>query len=346
MLDSLQFMLDCFPEGAVLVRKGGVAFANALARDYLPGLAPGAALPACLPLPEPEQTGSGVFTVGAASYSYSCSGCGEEQLVLFRPAPQTALTGRQLDGVLRQFRELLGEVVAEVGPAAPAGREVPEADFSKSIHRLVRLTNNLEFLAQASGEGGVPFHPVTMDLAGLCRDVDRLAGPLLHEAGVELECSLSTQSLLIPGDPVLLRKLLLGLLSNAAAVGEGRIFLTLRTQGRRACITVSNSGPCPDIRHLNAMSQHGPGEGIPLPGQGAGLGLDIARHIAALHAGALMVSMGESAPAVTLSLPTGPVSTRLSVRTPILQRDGGLDPVLIELSDVLPARIFGLEGLD
>ena len=47
-----------------------------------------------------------------------------------------------------------------------------------------------------------------------------------------------------------------------------------------------------------------------------------------------------------VSLPTGPLNGRSSVRTPAVQRDGGLDPVLMELSDLLPARVFGLEGLD
>ena len=31
---------------------------------------------------------------------------------------------------------------------------------------------------------------------------------------------------------------------------------------------------------------------------------------------------------------------------PELQRGGGLDPVLMELSDLLPAQVFELEGLD
>lgn len=346
MLDLIQTLLDSFPEGALLVRERRVVFANAAARSCLPGLEPGAPAPDCLPLPEPGETASGLFSDGTASYTYSCSSQGEDQLVFFRPAPQTALAAPQMDGVLRQLRELLGEVVAVAGPATLPGGEFLADSFNKSIYRLVRLTENLEYLSQAAGEG-ICFCPVTMDLAGLCRDVCRLAGPLLHEAGVGLECRLSAASLLISGDPALLQKLLLGLLSNAArAVEEGNVVLSLRARESRAYVAVSDSGDCPDPRHLIAMSQHGLSEGLPLPGQGAGLGLDIARHIAALHGGALMVSMGLAAPAVTLSLPTGPLAPRLSVRTPNLQRNGGLDPVLIELSDVLPARVFGLEGLD
>lgn len=37
---------------------------------------------------------------------------------------------------------------------------------------------------------------------------------------------------------------------------------------------------------------------------------------------------------------------RLAVRTPEVQQDGGLSPLLVELSDVLPPQLFGQEGLD
>ena len=96
----------------------------------------------------------------------------------------------------------------------------------------------------------------------------------------------------------------------------------------------------------SALFQQGGNEELPLPGQGAGLGLPIARHIVALHKGSLLVEWGQSAPSVVLSLPTGPLDGRVSVHTPTLQRDGGLDPVLTELSDLLPPYLFGMEGLD
>ena len=47
-----------------------------------------------------------------------------------------------------------------------------------------------------------------------------------------------------------------------------------------------------------------------------------------------------------LSLPTGPLDPRVPVRSPILQQDGGLSPLLVALSDVLPARLFGMEAPD
>lgn len=348
MLDSIQALLDAFPEGVVQLRGETVLAANAMARRYLPRLEPGAPCPASVSLPRNGSEGAGAFAEGGGVYTYSCTKNGTEWIILFRPAPQTALTGGQMEGVLAQLRALLGEVLAEVGPATVEDAKVPAAAFGKSFHRMLRLVGNVDYLQRAAGEEKNFFHPVTMDLEGLCRDTVRRAYPLLKEAGVELDYESSQSGLLIPGDPELLQRLLLELIANAArAAGEGRVTLALRRQGERALLSVSHNGPLPDSRQITALfQQEGNSGDLPLPGQGAGLGMSIARDVVSLHQGSLLVEWGQSAPAVVLSLPVGPSERRLSVRTPAFQRDGGLDPVLIQLSDLLPAHVFGLEGMD
>ena len=345
MLDSIQSLLDAFPEGVVQMRAGFVLAASEKARQYLPQLCPGAPLPVVLSLPAPGETEAGSFECSGAAYSYSCKAIGDECILLFRPHVRSALESWQLDGTLRQLRELLGDVLAEAASVPGGGMS---ASFNKTFHRLFRLVGNLEFMQQITEEDGVPFHPITMDLDGLCQDTVQLAGDLLREAGVSLEYAYKSKSrgLLIPGDLQLLQRLLLGLISNAARAAGGRkVVLTLRRSGNQALILVSGGGGAYD-RQLDALLGAAPGKDLPLPGQGAGLGLSIARHIARLHGGTLLPFGGESAPGVLVSLPTGPLDGRTSVRTPAAQRDGGLNPVLVELSDVLPAALFGMEELD
>ena len=348
MLDSIRSLLDTFPEGVVQAREGAVLEANAMARHYLPLLVPGAPVPEQLVLPQAGAMGAGTFSAGPARYTYSCTSTGGEELILFRPAPQTALTGRQMDGTLYQLRALLGEILAEVGPATASPQEPVDAGaFAKSFHRLFRLVGNLEYLQEAAEGDGLLFRTVTMDLEDLCRQTVAQARPLLQEAGIALELESTGRSLLIPGDPELLRRLLLGLIANAAqAAGEGRITLALRRRGERALTALSDNGPLPDQRRLAALFQEGRGQDLPLPGQGAGLGLTIARHIVALHGGTMLTEWGRSAPSVVISLPTGPLDGRTRVRTPAVPVDGGLDPVLVELSDVLPDALFGMEPMD
>ena len=340
MLDSLQSLLEAIPEGAVQVRDGAVQAANSAARRWLPQLTGGAPLPDCLALSGRAPVGSGHFTQGGASYSFSFTRREEGTVILFRPAPQLVLTADQLDGALRQLRQLLGEFLAELGP-----EEGTDSAFGKSYYRAFRLMNNLDYLRQAA-DGGVEAARTALDLDGLCRETASRARDALAEAGVALDYEGEAGGLLIPGDPVLLRRMLLGLISNAAqACPEGRLTLSLRRAGGRALLTVSDNGPLPDQRQLDAlMSRSGPEE-IPRPGQGAGLGLSIVRDIVALHEGSLLVEWGQSSPVLVVSLPTGPLDGRTAVRAPRAQRDGGLDPVLVELSDVLPARMFPLDEL-
>ena len=215
MLDSIRSLLDTFPEGVVQAREGAVLEANAMARHYLPLLVPGAPVPEQLVLPQAGAMGAGTFSAGPARYTYSCTSTGGEELILFRPAPQTALTGRQMDGTLYQLRALLGEILAEVGPATASPQEPVDAGaFAKSFHRLFRLVGNLEYLQEAAEGDGLLFRTVTMDLEDLCRQTVAQARPLLQEAGIALELESTGRSLLIPGDPELLRRLLLGLIAN------------------------------------------------------------------------------------------------------------------------------------
>lgn len=348
MPDSIQSLLEAFPEGVVQLRAGLVQAANEQARQYLPQLALGAPLPVELPLPEPGKTKTGSFVLSGTVYAYSCKAGEEEQFLLLRPGVRgSSLEDWQLDGALRQLRELLGDILAEVASAAPDGAASPS--FNRTFHRLFRLIGNLEFMQQMTEPEDVPFCPTTIDLDALCQDIVLLAGDLLQEAGVTLEYTYKskTRGLLIPGDRQLLQKLLLGLISNAVrAGGGGSVALTLRRLGNQARLLVSNGGGAVDGRQLDALFQVRPGEGPPLPGQGAGLGLFIARHIVSLHGGTLLPYGGASAPGVLVSLPAGTADGRTSVHRPPTQLDGGLNPVLVELSDVLPASIFGMEGLD
>ncbi len=352
MSDPNLSLLDALPEAALRLDGDSVTYLNEAARALLPELEKGSGLPGSMSLLRSAHRAAGVFTEGKTAYSFSASRGGDARLVLFRPTPPPVLSERELSGSVRTLRGLLGDAMAEVGhltaPEAEAPSPTAQADLTRSFHRMFRLVGNLDFVRRSASPGGFPFRPVTMDLAGLCRQLAQDAEDLLRSTETDLWYNAHLTSLLIPGDPDLLRRLLLGLIANSArAARGGSMTLSLQLQGDRAVLTLSDSGPALTRREWDALLQREDGRGDPLPGQGAGLGLSVARTIAALHRGALLLDLGEDGiPVALISLPTGPLSTNVAVRTPPADETGGLDPLLVELSDVLPSEVYRSVSLE
>lgn len=341
---QFQTDLEFLPQPALEVRDGAVTAVNAAARELLPRLAPGQPLSGSLARLSAGAEAAGRFEAEDQIFFFTRVVAQDRQLIFLRTARSSPLTAGQLDGFSRQMREQLGGLLNQMELLARQldgdGLSAPQiSGLSHSFHRMLRLMNNLEFLNLSEEELKRQFLPVTMDLAGLCRDLKRQAAPMLRKAGVELRYDSDRTGLLIPGNPALMQRLLLGLISNAAKAAPGRpVVLSLRLRGNRAAVTVS--GGEGEDTGLDALLRHSDPLSIPAPGDGAGMGLAVARRITALHDGALLARRREDGGlAFTLSLSTGPLDAQLSLHSPA-ERDGGLSPFLVELADVLPVQLF------
>ena len=290
-----QSFLEQLPQAAVEVRDGKITALNSAALSHLPELAVGAQPPQYLSAPLDGVQTAGAFTGGGGLFVFSKVSSPGGVLLLFRPAPDSALSPQQMDGFARQLREQMGGLLNNLqllsqdlsGTGSPTDRRL--ASINRNFYQMLRLVNNLEFLRDTKSQSGVAFSPVTMDLAGLCRHTAEDTAPLLAQAGIQLRYQPSTEGLLIPGDAALLSRMLLGLLSNAAkAAPSGTVLLTLRRWGDRAVLTCTNSGSTPDDGQLSALLEGASPHLLPEPGEGAGMGLPIIRHIVALHGGTLL----------------------------------------------------------
>lgn len=344
-------ILQAIPDPALFHQDGRVVCCNGAMEQVCSQLCPGGTVPEVL---QPRE-GGGIVALNDRSWHFTCSRAGEGTLLLLHPVPEVGLSAGQLDGVVRRLREQLSSLLLTSQLLAKSRQfeAIPSwerriAELNRNFCRILRLVNHIDLLRNMEGDAP-PYEPVTLDLAGLCREVCDVAASLLQQAGVTLEYDSPLLTLLIPGDPEYLRHLLLELLSNAAR-GARHVTLSLVTdrRGRQAVLTLTGDGreeqprPLGDLLRGITDSAH-----IPVQGEGAGLGLTISQRIVSLHRGALMMERRpDSGLSVTVSLPLHTGQPPLDIHTPRAEYAGGLSPELVELSELLPVHLFVPEELE
>ncbi|MBD5133509.1 MAG: HAMP domain-containing histidine kinase [Clostridiales bacterium] len=211
------------------------------------------------------------------------------------------------------------------------------AALNQGICRMLRIVGRLELSLRLGGEEPPRLERVPVDLARSTRELgERLAG-LLAYAGVSLKVD-APERLHAQADEGLVEQMLMELVSNAAKAGKN-VTLALACQGGQAVFTVEDDGPGIDperLRYLFSSEE----EAVPDWRRG-GVGVAVARRVAALHGGALVAGCapGKGLRAVA-SIPLGTAEGAL-LETPALAWDrGGFDEGLVALSDLLPARAF------
>lgn len=219
------------------------------------------------------------------------------------------------------------------------------ASLYHSYYSLRRLAGNLSAAEDLAG-GHMAFFPRSTELVSLCAELVSSVALLLGRRD-SIRFVSGSESLIAEVDAVLIERLLLNLLANAlAAVGEGgEILVRLEAKGRRAVLSVDDTGAgIPPEVLKNVFSRYETG----LAGRmdtraGAGLGLGIARGIAQLHGGSLIIESREGKGCcVRVSLPAG----QMSLASPQPPRQGGLDAILTELSGLLGSGCYTAEYLD
>ena len=247
--------------------------------------------------------------------------------------------------LVEQFREQMNNLSAAVQILTPVVREKGGRQYdpylailNQSLYRMMRMLGNVEYLQLDQCDGTEP-KLGTLDLAGLCRELAAQAAPLTEQAGVAFSYEEETGSLLTQGDSRLLRRMLLGLIANAvkAAGKGGRAGLRLAVRKDRAVLTIWDDGP-------GLVPPQPAREQSPLyRPDGLGLGLRVARSIAAAHGGAIVFQQQEDRGCrAVISLPIRPPERSEVLRTPTMGYDssGGFSDLMVELAGVLPYEAF------
>ena len=244
--------------------------------------------------------------------------------------------------LVEQFREQINNLSAAVQLLTPVVQEKagPQYDLylailQQSIYRMLRMLGNLEYLELPEDTSPPP--ATTLDLAGLCRQLVQQVAELSELAGVTFSYEGETESLLTCGESALLRRMLLGLIANAihAAGKGGQAGLRLAVRHGNASLTVWDNGP--------GLQLYSEDDSLLPRSDGLGLGLRVARRIAARHGGSIVFEQRENRGSrAIVTLPIRQAEGTPLLRTPAMGYDarGGFSDLLVELANVLPFEAF------
>jgi two-component system, OmpR family, sensor kinase len=166
-------------------------------------------------------------------------------------------------------------------------RRAAATDISAETSRMTRLVDRMLTLARA--DSGLKLGLAPLQLAPVVLEVCRQAQTVHPERELVTIANSST----IAGDEDAIRQLIWILLDNALRHARSRVSVTLSTEGEWARLTVADDGPGIDAAERERVFERFYRSDRARAGQGAGLGLSIARWIVEQHHGRILAGEGQ-----------------------------------------------------
>ncbi len=322
-MNDMEQLLELMERPAFLVEDGLVTAANSssLARGIQPGMQESALLsPDTVP--------------GSPRASLTC-GCNAAVTVLERGRIYTLETEESDEGIramalaAHTLRDPLCSAMALTdeleGDTAPALR--------RELHRILRVVSNMTPPSAPKLE--------LQDVNAVLREIWDKALPACESRGMELRYIAPPVPVYSRIDSQLLTRAIHNLLSNSLkyAPAGSKLRLELKARGKQYTITYRDQSnaqlPLPDPfgHSLRELGLGGANEGL-------GMGMRLVNQAAKAHNGFLTMSNAEDGGLVAvLHLP---ILQKQVMRSPRLQFSytGERDPLLVELSDVLPVEFY------
>jgi two-component system OmpR family sensor kinase len=173
------------------------------------------------------------------------------------------------------------------GPAVSDDvRRAAAADISAETSRMTRLVDRMLTLARA--DSGLELQLTPVELAPVVLEVCRQA-QAVHP---ERELVTVADGAAVAGDEDAIRQLIWILLDNALRHARSSVSVTLSSEGKWARLTVADDGPGIDPAEREKVFERFYRSDRARSGQGAGLGLSIARWIVEQHRGRVLAGEG------------------------------------------------------
>lgn len=213
--------------------------------------------------------------------------------------------------------------------------------MQRQLYRISRITANLSDLEQlrsGAWRRKIARMNIPEDLEQFLLEIQDLC----RETGREFLWKAPKKAVLLSADPNLLRRAILNLISNAMKYSPAGTPIALRAIATDTHLLFQVDNVCDeDSQSLlhSAFHRLEQRDMLPDPRWGIGLGLPIAQAIARLHGGMVALEVKKQTVTVTLSLRCR-LPEHSTLRTPQFSYTGGMSQTLMELSDILPNRLY------
>jgi two-component system, OmpR family, sensor kinase len=246
-----------------------------------------------------------VFRANAIELMHSQRGLAQQATMLeeklFHEQSVTQLQRNFVSTITHEFRTPLTQIDAQAQRLINLkDRLLPEDLNDRSnriraaVTRIIRMIDTLvETTRLMDGDASLFFHPESIDLAVVLRNVSRVHREI--SPGVQIQEDYGAQSLLIWGDPKLLFQAFSNLLANAIkySVATANVAIRAEQTGTQIAVIVEDSGigiPKRDRDHIFERYYRGDNvSGF----VGTGIGLFLVATVITLHAGAVAVESEE-----------------------------------------------------
>lgn len=333
-MNDITQLLELMDRPAFHVADGGITAANTAARAR--SFCPGTRIEDLLATGREEYR---EFHRGCLSLRLECCGESYEASVtamdrghLFTLDEGDADAGLRLLSLASQtLREPLGDVMALVEELPPDTAPETVARIQRGLYRMLRIVGNMA--------PHPAFRPELQDVDQILRELWEKTLPACESRGIRFTYEGTAVYSCV--DTQLLTRAVHNLLSNSLKYAEpgGALHLELKQLRRSYQIVLRDHGntpwPIPDPFNRHRR-EPGTGDGR----EGLGMGLRLVQLAASAHGGTVLLDSPEDGGVrATVTLP---LRQDTSLRSPRLRisYSGERDPMLVELSDVLPPEFY------
>lgn len=317
------------------------------------GLTAGSSLPApCEPMPREGEAAQTSLSVAGTAWTAVVRPVEDEYLLVLRRDQQDAIQA-VLSAAARSLQDPLTSMFSAGASLFPLLEELENetiqahtATLAKSFFRLLRTKTALLEACLLDGRAAPVFFEKT-NLKDYFEQLVSVWTDLLLESGIELDYRGPQKAFLGNVDQQLLQQAVLQLLSNAAQYQEKEtpIVLSVSYLGDKVKIQVENRGPgMPEDVFATAFTRYQADAPLPDARWGMGLGLALAKKVAEAHGGTILLQSGSNGTCVVMTAALNLPESDLN--TPRIDFSGKYDPALVELSGVLPNKVYDSRNID